>query len=151
MWASFSGKALLHQVGVQASYICSLGVILWRMAEIFHRRISAATEGVRYQHLLASITTPFRHIHSSQTFNLPQMTLCSSLQTNTWIVCSAVSLVIRACNCMRERLTVVQSVRSSILDYQYHVVSCTDSVNGRPTERVRIDSSRVQRSRAWQD
>eukprot|EP00892_Ulva_mutabilis_P007284 jgi/Ulvmu1/4928/UM203_0007.1 len=47
VWASFSGKALLHQVGVQASYICSLGLILWRMAEIFQRRISAATSEIQ--------------------------------------------------------------------------------------------------------
>lgn len=66
VWASFSGKALLHQVGLQASYICSLGVILWRMAEVFHNRISNAMTGALLMLTLVEGLEGLRHsLHSN--------------------------------------------------------------------------------------
>lgn len=40
IYASFSGSVALHQAGVQAAYICSLGVILWRMKDALQAHLA---------------------------------------------------------------------------------------------------------------
>jgi hypothetical protein len=40
IYASFSGQALYYQMGVQAAYICALGVILWRLKDALQQHLA---------------------------------------------------------------------------------------------------------------
>lgn len=40
IYACFIGSTMLYQVGVQAAYICSLGVILWRMKDALQAQLA---------------------------------------------------------------------------------------------------------------
>lgn len=62
VYASFTGSAALHQVGVQAVYICSLGVILWRMKDALQAHLSAAMSSKNTSHLLRSFQQVPRHV-----------------------------------------------------------------------------------------
>lgn len=62
VYASFTGSAALHQVGVQAVYICSLGVILWRMKDALQAHLSAAMSSKNTSRLLCSFQRVLRHV-----------------------------------------------------------------------------------------